>query len=39
MKKSPHTISYSDLLSLAGEVLEQRMAWYRGAVGNKQQIF
>lgn len=31
--RSPHTISYSDLLSLSEEVLEQRTAWYKGAVG------
>lgn len=36
--KSPHTISYADLLTLAEEVLEQRTAWYRED-RNEQQIF
>lgn len=32
-RKSPHTIIYPDLVALAEEVLEQRTAWYNGAVG------
>lgn len=36
MTRSPHTILYTDLLTLAEEVLEQRTSWYKGAVGNRQ---